>query len=757
MKRILLYFMVLMSVFSFEACTDDSMGTSAHRDQLFRPAFRKDDNTGKGSEDAYNCVITNLNSAHLYWYTVDDAVGYQVKWAVQNYVANGEQAWIDTENGVDGKSLLGSTIIKDPKQFDLLVENLPYQATIRFAIRALHSFDLNDPKNSEWYGYGDGRQWGDYMELPTEKRYDVPFVLQVSDITKNSMKVRINRSIADYTADQKDVFNEHFHITNDVAKIDYMTFTVSQSTPNATVNPTFVHYDIPESAWQDNVAEITVDGLSENSIYNIDVWDKDIPVEVDACYNSLMKRTKGNPGAPILIKHVETAVDTIGKGTSDETHYDISQYHSMKLDNIINNYMQDVVTAENQVFYLEGGKTYHFTDNPSLYKGMTLRTNPEDLAKGKRARLLMGGMMKQGNEVKTCNFMLGRQPYAGENATITLDIDSLRFMDLDVDCPLATNFGHKTENVANACGNYFVNMYSNGMGININLFEMNNCTFQGLIRGFFRIQGSNDFWIQHLKMIDCVTYNCGWYQQNGGGYNYFHADLGKRAATKSNILKDFQVVGNVFYNSPKGALLTDSGRNINFDSEWNIDIHNNTFVNFLTNANSAMINTKYCPGGSTYKVYNNLFINTKDNNDINRNMGSAGINIQTIQYGDGSGKVTFDFHANWTTNDKYKPWAANGFDATKNAPGAFISKFGDDAAKYFPHGKEELPLHVADFKATDLMVAPNPTHFVGDKSGILDFHTDTGIDGLYYKQTDQVKNSELYKKQIGAPRLFNGK
>ena len=116
MKRILLYFMVLMSVFSFEACTDDSMGTSAHRDQLFRPAFRKDDNTGKGSEDAYNCVITNLNSAHLYWYTVDDAVGYQVKWAVQNYVANGEQAWIDTENGVDGKSLLGSTIIKDPKQ-----------------------------------------------------------------------------------------------------------------------------------------------------------------------------------------------------------------------------------------------------------------------------------------------------------------------------------------------------------------------------------------------------------------------------------------------------------------------------------------------------------------------------------------------------------------------------------------------------------------------------------------------------------------
>ena len=266
-------------------------------------------------------------------------------------------------------------------------------------------------------------------------------------------------------------------------------------------------FDIPESAWHDDIAEFTVDGLSENSVYNIDAWDSSIQVPVDACYNSVMKSTKGTPGAPKLIKWVETPVDTSSKGTADETHVDISSYHSMKLDNIFEHYMSDVTTAENQVFYLEGGKTYHFTQNLSVYKGVTIRTNPEDLAKGKRARVLLGGMMKSGSNLVTNNFMLGRQPNAGENSTITLDIDSVRFMDLDFDCPLATNFGNQTEGNGGAVGNYFMNMYSNGMGINVTLLEMNNCTFQGLVRGFFRIQGSNDFYIHNLKMIDCEHYN----------------------------------------------------------------------------------------------------------------------------------------------------------------------------------------------------------------------------------------------------------
>lgn len=761
--------MALLTMFSFYACTDDSIGEAAHRDKLFRPAFRVDNNTGKGDNDAYNCVVTNLNSVHLYWYTVDDAVAYEVKWALQNYVSGGEQAWIEAENGVNGKSLAGHTVITDPKQFDLLIENLNYQTNYMFAIRALHSYDpnsdswKNDPKNSDWYGYGDGRQWADYLGLQTAVRYDVPYVIQVSDITKNSMKVRVNRNIAGYSADEQAVFKEHFHVNGNAVKIDYLTFTASQSTPNATVNPTYVHYDIPESAWHDDIAEFTVDGLSENSVYNIDVWDSSIPVKVDACYNSMMKMTKGTPGAPILLNHVATLVDTIGKGTADETHVDISQYNSMKLDNIVDHYMSDVTMAENQVFYLEGGKAYHFTSNPSLYKGITLRTNPADLAQGKRAKLYLSGMMKQGATPLTCNFMLGRQPYAGENSTITLDIDSVRFMDLDVDVPLAENYGLQSEGNGKAVGNYFMNMYSNGMGINVTLLEWNNCTFQGIIRGFFRIQGSNDFYIHNLKMIDCCHYNSGYYDNNGGGYNYIFADHGNKP--KSNILENVEISGNVFYDSPKGSLLTDNNKNNNWDPSvrWNVSIHNNTFVNFQTRSTkSAWMNTRYIPGGSTFKVYSNIWILTKDAKDVNRAMNGLGWDARNIQGGDGSGKATFDIYNNWTTNDDYltngQPFSNNAFNASSNSPGKWVKTFADELDTYYPHGVAELPVHCDEsLKATDLMVSPNPENMVGDKPGHLDHHTSKGIDGLYYKQTDAVKNSAIYKSGAGAPRLRNGK
>ncbi len=755
--------MALMTIFSFYACTDDSMGEDANRSKLFRPTFRCDNNTGKGDNDTYNCTVTDLNSVHLYWYTIDDAVGYEVKWAISSYVSGGEQAWIETENGVNGKSLAGHEIIKDPKQFDMLIENLGYQTDYRFAIRALHSFDLNDPKNSDWYGYGNGREWADWFGLQTGARYDVPYVIQVSDITKTSMKIRVARSIANYTDDEKEIFKEHFHVTNDMVKIDYLTVTASMSTPNATVNPQFVHYDIPESAWDsEGVAEFTVDGLSENSVYNIDVWDKDIAVSVDACYNSMMKSTKGTPGAPILIKHVATAVDTIGKGTTDETHVDISSYNSMKLDHIINYYMQDVTTAENQQFYLEGGKTYHFTSNPSLYKGLTLRTDPADVAQGKRARVLLSGMMKQGSTVQSCNFMLGRQPNSGENSTITLDIDSVRFIDLDFDVPLAANYGDQQQGTGSPVGNYFMNMYSNGMGINVTLLEMNNCTFQGLVRGFFRIQGSNDFYIHNLKMIDCAHYNSGFYDNNGGGYSYIFAD--HNGKPKSNILENVEISGNVFYDSPKGSLITDNNRNLVWDSSvrWNISIHNNTFVNFMTRSTkAAWMNTRYIPGGSKFEVYSNIWILTKDEKDANRVMNGLGWDARNIQGGDGSGKATFDIYNNWTTNDDYltngQPFSGNAFNATSNSPGKWYKTFGDDAATYYPHGQSELQIKCSTLKATDLMVSPNPQHFVGDKPSPLDHHTDTGIQGLYYKQTDAVKNSDIYKSGAGAPCLFNGK
>ena len=766
MKKILLYSLMLLSSVTFWSCKDDDSAAVEAADRLFRPMFRNDNNTGKGDSDPYNCVVTDLNNAHLYWYTVDGAVGYEIKWAIQNYVANGEDAWIETEQGLNGKELAGDTVNTDPLQYDCLIEHLNYQTDYRFAIRALHSYSATDdswktdPKNSLWYGYGNGREWAEYQGLTTGVRYDVPFVIQVSDITKTSMHLTLSRNIASYTNDQKEVFRNHFNFIDadqNVLKIDRLTFTASASTPNATVNPTYVNYTIPETAWDENgVIELDIDNLSENSCYNIDVWDNSIKYAVDACFNTTMKRTKGTPNAPILIQHVPNATDTIG----DTNVYDISKYNSMKLDNIIDSYSASNDTPENQVFYLEGGKAYHFTNSLSLYKGFTLRTNPDDVAQGKRATLYMSGMTQTGNAVNTCNFMLGRQPVSGENASITLDIDSIRFMDLDVDCPMATNYGHQMEGVGNASGNYFMNMYSNGMGINVTLLEWNNCSFQGLIRGFFRIQGSNDFYIQHLKLIDCDFYNDGYYSNNAGDYAYIFADHNGRP--KSNILQDVEVAGCVFYNNPKRSIITDNNRNLTWDESvrWNIDVHHNTIVNFCTVAANVIMNTRYIPGGSVLGFHDNLIIMTKDAADVLRVMNSAGWDAREVQGGDGTGTCTFNIYNNWTTNDEEylsngQPFNSYAFNATSNTPGKWARTWD---AKYYPYGTDELVVHLEEgLRATDLMEDPNPKYFITDNPSHLDYHTDKGIDGLYFKQTDKVFSSEIYKQKIGAARLLNGK
>ena len=790
MKKIFLYSLMMLSTLSFWSCKDnDDSAAGEDSNRLPRPMFICDNNTGKGDSYTYNCRIVDDNTASLYWYTVDGAAAYEIKWAVANYVANGEDAWNEAEQGQKKKSLDGHIVVADPTQFHVALEHLQYQTDFRFAIRALNSFDAtgyelyqgisgvydilgkgdaswkSDPMNSLWYGYGNGRQWWDYLNLQTAVRYVTPMVIQISDRSYTSMRINLNNKVpltepADksYTQEQLDEMrqNPYIHWVDDaktIVKIDYLTFTASYSTPDAKENPTYVKYYITEEDWDRGY--IDVDGLSENSVYDIYVWDETIPYPANAWISSDQKRTIGDAGPAILINHVPTAQATQALLDGTEFTADITAFNSMKLDDIINNYYTDITLAENQVFYLEGGKAYHFDRNPDLYKGFTLRTNPEDLKQGKRAKLYLGGLIRGGGNSTLANFMLGRQPKSGENPTITMDIDSIRFMDLDVDCPMAQNIGDGA-----ATGNYFMNMYSNGMGINVNYLEWNNCTFQGLIRGFFRIQGSNNFYIRKIKMIDCVHYNCGYYDAKGGGFNYFHAD--HNGKPKSNILQEVEISGNVFYDSPKGALLTDNNRNLQWDESvrWNIDIHHNTFVNFQTESSAGpLINTRYVPGGSVISVHDNVIINTKDENDTNRKLPLKGWDVRNVQGGDGSGKFTFNIYNNWTTNDPYltkdQPFSGNAFDATSNAPKKWFSSWGET---YYPHGESELTVHKAEsLKATDLMVSPNPQYFHSAGNARTDHHTDTGIDGLYYKQTSEVLNSDIYQSGAGAPMLRNGK
>ncbi len=692
---------------------------------LENPVLRSSNTVATTADDPTLCNISNGNTANLYWNSVDGASGYRIKMALMNNVSTGgAEVWEKAEN-----ILLDTTV--DANTTQLSIPGLNYMTNYRFSIQALSP--RGEQYNSAWFGYGNARYWYAYLGLTTDARYEVPQVVSsITNITGTTMRVNLNPSIAEgYTAEQQATFREHFNFTDaekTQLRVDYITVEAHVNYPDAVVPAKYAKYQLSEEDLTRGYVD--VEGLSEGAMYLISAWDETITSKADARYNTVAKTTKSAPEAPVLITHVATE----------------SEYNSMALDGIINEYMQGA-KPENQEFRLEGGKTYHISANVELYKGITIRTNPEDLAMGKRAKLYM-----MGEEDSSPVFILGRTSVSeAEQANMQIDIDQIRFLDLDIEAPKAKNNGD-----GGATANYFINMYSNGLGINVNLIEWNACTFQGFIRGFFRTQGSNQRNIHNLKLIDSDFYNCGYFSANGGGYGYFYADAG--SSTKANLLENMEVSGCVIYNSPMGNFINSGTRNVEWDGSvrWNINVHHNTFVNFATIGSSPMFLTRCIPGGSALGFHDNIVILTKDNSDEKRTMNSTGWDARNILGGDGTGVCTFNIYNNWTTNDDYltkgQPFSNYAFDATSNAPGKWKSTCT------YPAGTEELTVHQEKtLKATDLMASPNPKNFIGSSASPLDYHTDNGIDGLYYQQTDAVKNSDIYKSGAGCQRLVNGK
>ena len=104
MKKIFLLTLALLTTLSFYSCKDDEKVGTEEPNRLFRPMFRTNDNTGK-SNDPYFCAIEDYNDIHMYWYLVDDAVAYEVKWAAFSWISSGEQGWIECDTHVDDKKL----------------------------------------------------------------------------------------------------------------------------------------------------------------------------------------------------------------------------------------------------------------------------------------------------------------------------------------------------------------------------------------------------------------------------------------------------------------------------------------------------------------------------------------------------------------------------------------------------------------------------------------------------------------------------
>ena len=748
MKKYLLYILLAFIALPFAACSNDDEPAveSEVAEREFMTMFRKDHNTNKGDSEPYACGVKNLNDIQLYWYGVHGCAGYQIRMALQPNVSGGEQAW--EESAAKGLMILDTIV--GPEVLELLVKDLEYATSYRFAIRTLSK--KGEGYHSKWYGYGDGRHWADWCGYDTGERYPTPEVLRVNNITKTSFRVTIERAKADAAAgiDQAEVdsWSENFELdTDENFVMHYLTITPSPTNPNAKIDAKWANYQLTAEDFERGYVE--VDGLDENSVYVVKAVNKNVPVFVDAVYNTLTPRTDGTPGDPIHLKWDDLYIpnDSV-PGAND--------YEAARLDEWLINYTQDATLAEGTIFYLDGGKNYYFHQNPTLCKGFTMTTNPEDLAAGKKnATILLGGTTIVGNAPNSVNFMFGRPPQAGEDGTI--NVKSLIFDHVDFDCPTATNL-----NDAKVTGNYFANMYSNGMAVSFSSVEVRNCTFQRHIRGFIRIQGAKRKVFENIIIENCTFVNCGNYDNSGGGYNWFH---GQGGLAKSNLFGNVVFRNNLIYSSPHGALITNNKDSFNWPESvaYKITIENNTFLNFARKNQYIIDFANAAPSGSVITIKNNLFLSAKKEGD-GRNIDYRGARIAAIN--GAKQEVTFDIENNYcssTESAKQKDdgiFSSNAFSSTSKSPGTYLNylpgviKGKENLATKYTKAADGTMLH-----PTDIFVDPCPPHVskAGDGSDEPDYmerDLEDMLKGMKFKNTPEVTGAEFYQKRVGATWMY---
>lgn len=787
------------------SCKDDDEGASSGTNRSFMTMFITDNTRGKGNDYPYNSGLDasfpHGNTIHLYWYGVKDCAGYQVQMALQPKVSNGSDAWASIQGTPD---LLLDTIV-GPNVLQLLVKDLQYSTDYRFAIRALSTKDDNVTDfshASNWYGHGNGRQWQEYFGVKTDDRYETPYAVYAdqSKTTESTMHICINSNIKDFAKvftnmtadavsqleslttftkediialvpggidskdkDKLDSYYENFNIAEDgTFGFEYLQVKPSPNNPDSKVGAKWSYYKITDEDRQNGY--IDIDGLTANSVYVIDVIDPNVAVAIDAKYNTCTTRSDGTPGDPILLSH-ETLMSTTQNtlNIDKDKNYrreDIfamaADYNAAPISAVLYDFISNTSLAEGQTFLLEGGKTYYIDGNDITCKGFVLRTDPKDVAEGKRAKVICG-IGKNSNVYSGTNgdqwqgsytmFMFGRQPEAGEGGEIYMK--KLAFYDIDFDNPTALNYGDNAAGVGVVAGNYFFNMYSNGMAVTLDSLVIENCTFKRLVRGFIREQGANYKVWNHVLIKDNQFFDCGYYNQSAGGYPWI---AGSGSNAESNLYKDFKCIQNTFYDSPFPSFFCEENTTARNAGAWNITFSNNTLINFNTRASGAIIKMRNLPHKSVYNIENNLFVLTKQEGD-QRVLQMWGADIrETEVFEDGTvGVVTLNFHNNWSTNNDLTNgsiFSANQWNSTSNNFGKLVK---ENTAVL----NGSLDVAVASVSATELFTSPCPP-FKAQTANDRHMHRADALDGtaaefnvnLYYKNMD----NEIVTNNVGDPR-----
>ena len=790
MKKLLLYSFALLATFATFSCSDkDEASYEASSDRLMTPVFRTNRTISKGGSDPFLCQVVGRNAMQLYWSQVKGAKGYQIKASYEQSIANSPENW-------DDQTLLAlDTILLGEEQDQLFLEDLMFSKTYRFAIRALS--DRGEEHNSNWFGTGNLHQWTDMVYYDMLDKYRVPSIIaQKANITKESFDLVLDRSYdksgeRKYTADELEEMSEFFNTTTDASgnkvwRADRLVIEPASSNPDAKVP---AEYQYPGLKLEnsmfgaDGIAMINVAGLDSNSVYNMYTYDELVfqekakkGLDKQKCLNyaqqnlDITVRTKGDPGEPIVI---EPAPQDTMMYESDGSMLSINlPLKATSIQPLIEKFMDSNEYAENKVFYLRGGENYFVRGGLQVYKGFKLATHPDDIAAGKgRAKVFLYYPqvldISGGSSPSPAFFMLSRNPIGSENPMITIDIDKFVLEDLDFTIPYVRNIGDGSKVVTNS---YFMNMYSKGMGATVEEISLKNCSFQGIVGGFYRVQANYGVRIKNFIIDNVDFYNGGYYSTSGRRYNWFHAN--PEANVNINIWENFVMKNCTIYDNPLGYMFNhNKQQTIEWpaDLHYNITLENNTFINLNTcNAGNSMIfNTRWIPGGSTFTVKRNLFVLTRDDNDTERTMVQAGCDIRTIN---GSGTVTLDFEDNYSTNDNLtngQIWSntSSAFDYTqKNTFGSLAKNYDVTWGKA---GAEGLTVKVADISAKDLMVQPNPPHKLDPSNPNHYDHVCDGIDGTVTNVDKEIRsdykpgmvdlhfknfNNVLVEKSVGAPK-----
>ncbi|WP_196941350.1 hypothetical protein [Sphingobacterium pedocola] len=712
--KILTWNMVLASLLTMflQSCQKNLLTlTDEDQNRSFMAVFRHQGNTGKSSDPLASQVV-NTNDMYLVWNGIHGAAGYRLKMKVQS------GSW-DIPGDILWDTIVGPDVLK------LTKIDLQYSTKHNFAIQTLSP--MGEAYHSKWYGLGDGAHNDDRAEWEMGERIGIPDVVSVANVTETSMRVWFDLTVP--PPNPTTPLNPSFQYEDGKFLIDEIL-----------VQPASVNRDLETKSIKLTDADrangyVDVTGLTSNSLYVVNGLNGKVGRYWDRLYNTSMVRMRGQVGEPILIPHI-----------LDSENVWAQQNNVSRLDTILNNFLLDNTLAEGTIFMLEAGKKYYMGSNVVLAKGLTLRSN----LPGTKPIVYMGlGYNETNTGSNALNFQLGRPAQAGEIGSIT--VGDVIFDDISFELPLAVNFFNQSLYPGKSInGNYFINQHSASMPFTCSRLETRNCNFQGMVRSWFRTQGSNRQVIENIIIDNCLFHDAGMYDTNGRGYPLI---TGAAVSVATNIFNNVVIKNNSFIGISWDQLVRENA-NLAWASSvvWNVTIENNTFLNAFSVSNGRfLIQHQNPPANSTYTVKKNLFISVKATGD-NRDFYQSGMDFRTYRPG-----LSFDIADNYATSAKSANNAVTYYSSAEifnNQPFSHASRgagFNNGVLNAGGLEATKVTTGPTPIAPENLMVDPYPK---GKKVG-ANWDTNAhlyNLNGLRYKNTPEVLNHPIYTEGIGDPR-----